>query len=143
MPAILASAFPNLALTGFAVTSPETPIYNCIAWAADDNSKWWWPDPDGFAYWPPLVNRQETVEAFVAAYGFLGYRVCEDGRFEAGWDKIAIYTLNGSPKHAAKQLDQERWTSKLGEWHDISHAIDGLDGPDYGQPTVFMKRPKP
>lgn len=143
MPATWANVFPNLAATGYTVTSPDTPIYNCIAWAADDDTKWWWPDPDGQCYWPALANRQETITAFVAAYSLLGYRVCPDGAFEEGWDKIAIFTLNDSPKHAAKQIGDNLWTSKIGRFNDISHTLDGLDGPDYGRPTVFMKRKKP
>ena len=39
--------FPNLAATGYAVTSPPAAAYNCIAWAAGVADSWWWPDPLG------------------------------------------------------------------------------------------------
>ena len=33
--------FPNLEAGNYAVTSPSTPEYNCIAWAAGDTETWW------------------------------------------------------------------------------------------------------
>ena len=33
--------FPNLLTTGYEITSPDTIDYNCIAWAAEDNERWW------------------------------------------------------------------------------------------------------
>ena len=41
------AAFPALVGTGYFVTSPATPEYNCIAWAAGETDRWWWPDPMG------------------------------------------------------------------------------------------------
>src|SRR5437868_199526 len=89
----LPSDFPNLTPADFSVTSPYDVSYNCIAWAARDTTRWWWPSdlslsPD---YWPDGVAREETVEAFVAAYGTMGYERCRDGRLEAGFERIALY----------------------------------------------------
>jgi hypothetical protein len=36
--------FPNLTKQNYHVTSDETGDYNCIAFAAGDESNWWWPD---------------------------------------------------------------------------------------------------
>ena len=44
----LESSFPNLKADGYQVTSPQSLEYNCIAWAAGDNTQWWWPDDDEF-----------------------------------------------------------------------------------------------
>src|SRR5690242_6289443 len=74
----LVIAFPNLLSTGFQVTSTATTDYNCIAWAAGDDT-WWWPDGSGFGYWPPQSQREETLDAFIAAYNAVGYEPCADG----------------------------------------------------------------
>ena len=58
-----------------------------------------------------------------------------------GSKKIAIYQSGGLPTHAARQLPDGQWTSKLGRNIDISHTLPGLEGPEYGQVAVFMRRP--
>jgi hypothetical protein len=61
--------FPRLAPTGYRVTSPPDRLSNCIAWAAGDQQRWWWPlDPlDLGSFWPPGVAKEETVAAFAGA----------------------------------------------------------------------------
>src|SRR5438309_904887 len=110
-------AFPGLRGTAYQVSSPSDDDYNCIAWAAGDNSQWWWPDepdqPDS-AHWPTGVPREETLDAFRQAFATLGYMACNDEQPETGYEKIALFALAGMPKHAARQLSSGRWTSKLG-----------------------------
>lgn len=128
---------------GYKITSPENTFYNCIAWAAEDDTRWWWPDMGFQAYWPEGVSRVCTVESFVKAYNTIGYEQCVSGEHESGFIKVAIFTdSNGVPTHAARELPGETmWTSKLGPSFDISHHIYGLnDGGGYGNPTVFMKK---
>jgi hypothetical protein len=60
---------PQLQGTAYKLTSPKTRNYNCVAWAAGDDARWWWPSP--VAYWP-VANVSETVAAFVDAFGTLG-----------------------------------------------------------------------
>jgi hypothetical protein len=77
------------------------------------------------------------------AFEALGYEVCDDRRLEPGYEKIAIYGLAGSPEHAAKQLLDGSWSSKLGYLNDIVHAtLEALEGPDYGSVEVIMRRPR-
>ncbi len=137
--------FPGLIGTGYQVTSPQDDTYNCIAWAAGDTTQWWWPGepaaPDNSPYWPSGVPRLETLKAFREAFATLGYTVCDDDRLEAGFEKIAVFALLGAPKHAARQLPSGRWTSKLGEWEDIEHALHDLTGMVYGSVALVMKRP--
>src|SRR5438477_623202 len=83
--------------------------------AAGDAARWWWPDepesPPG-AHWPPGVPRAESLDAFREAFATLGYTVCGDDRPEDGYEKVALFTLAGTPKHAARQRPNGRWTSK-------------------------------
>ncbi|HMD98104.1 MAG TPA: hypothetical protein VKM93_12350 [Terriglobia bacterium] len=36
--------FPNLNAGNHEITSAASRLYNCIAWAAGDTQRWWWPD---------------------------------------------------------------------------------------------------
>lgn len=126
--------------TNYRITSPQDVQYNCIAWAAGENDVWWWPDDMFYAHWPDTVPRQVTIEAFIQAFSTKGYYQCDDGSLEKGFEKIALYALNEKPTHAARQLSDGNWTSKLGRNHDISHPIDALDGPAYGSVTLFLKK---
>lgn len=134
-----ALSFPRLK-SQYRVTSAPTSNYNCVAWAAGDTSRWWWPE--GLAYWPPGVPRQRTVEAFVAAYRTMGFAICADGSHELGFEKVAIYAdSRGEPQHAARQLETGLWTSKLGAEADIEHPDpDALAGGVYGAPVLYMRR---
>ena len=60
--------FPQIVEAGYTATSPPTPRYNCIAWAAGDTQKWWWPDPSPFAYWPAAIPRENTLTRFIEAF---------------------------------------------------------------------------
>ncbi len=93
-------------------------------------------------YWPEGVPFVETIDAFKQAYGTLGYEECASSRPEAGYQKIVIYAdAMGVPTHAARQLEDGKWTSKLGKEWDISHhAPVGVTGIHYGDIAVFMRR---
>ena len=56
------------------MTSDIDYEYNCIAWAAGDDTQQWWPV---HGYWPPDVRRVLSVEAFGEACAALGYGACE------------------------------------------------------------------
>ena len=134
-------AFPDLDSEGFQETSPATRQYNCIAWAAGQETQWWWPDPNSAYFWPVGHARTVTLEAFQKAFESLSYQQCAGGTLEEGFEKIAVYALAGKPTHAARQLPNGMWTSKLGKSVDITHLLRGLEGPVYGRVTMFMKRP--
>ena len=132
--------FPALQNDGYTVTSPASSRYNCVAWAADDDSQWWDTDALGILYWPPGAPREWTIGGLVGAFRTLGYKKCNNGDLEDGYEKIAIYVLLGIPKHVARQLPDGQWTSKLGEGKDISHTLSGLQGTEYGYPDTFLRR---
>ena len=124
-------------------TSPESTRYNCIAWAAGDDTDWWWPDPDTDSYWPAAAPFEETMESFRAVFEALGYRECATADLEPGFEKVAIFTKAGLPKHAARQLPNGNWTSKLGEWQDIEHQYLNAVGSNasiYGNVALLLSR---
>jgi hypothetical protein len=136
----LSLSFPVLEHHDFTPTSPHDYTYNCIAWAAGDNLRWWWPQ--GGVYWPPNIKADLTLDSFKEAFGQLGYIVCDDGGLEAGFEKVAFYAINGEIKHASRQLVTGKWTSKIGMNIDMEHTLDGLVGPEYGSVIGYMKRPQ-
>jgi hypothetical protein len=130
--------FPQLVSEGFNITSNIDPKYNCIAWAAEDNNRFWWPI--GRTYRPANCPRVLDMSSFKLAFEALGYNECADGNHEGGYKKVAIYEKDGKPTHAARQLPDGTWTSKLGKEEDISHTLHGLDASSYGAPTLFMRK---
>ncbi len=141
----LEERLPGLRGTDYRLTSPRDQLYNCIAWAAGDTRRWWWPAPlpgDEGYYWPPGTSAEETVAAFVAAFASLGYGPCAGEAAEPGWERVALYaTTDGVPTHAARQLPDGRWTSKLGRWEDLEHGLHDLEGEAYGVVVQILKRP--
>jgi hypothetical protein len=138
--------FPSLADDNHQITSPVDPTYNCIGHAAG-TTRWWQPLPAVVPggkppFWPAGVPREETIDAFCMAYSALGYSDCSNGEFEIGYEKIAIFAKDGVPKHAARQLDGNNWTSKLGRSVDISHSLHDVSGDFYGHVVRYMKRAK-
>src|SRR5437868_6352837 len=74
---------------GFKITSPKEPRYNCIAWAAREQHRFWWPTVG--AYWPAGIDRKCTKANFIAAFATLGFAPCPDGLYQAGFEKLALY----------------------------------------------------
>jgi hypothetical protein len=140
------TALPNLTDDVCEIKSPLDRTHNCIAFAAGDSTRWWWPSPDD--HWPDGAPREETLEGFVRAFETLGFTVCYDDALEAGCDKIAVFAKDRGdgrlvPTHAAFQLADGRWASKLGKCEDVAHAtVEAVHGPAYGTVIRFLARPK-
>ncbi len=132
--------FPNLTDDNHLIMSQETDNYNCIAWAYEVSNKRMWPgDLDSF--WPPRVTGGDELEAIIQLYLDSGYEKCESGESEEGYKKVAIYVNGEGPQHAALQLESGLWTSKLGDLQDIQHdTLQGLEGEEYGNATLFLKK---
>jgi hypothetical protein len=142
-PEVLERLFPNLATSGYRITSPPDKKYNCIAWGLGDTSEWWWPDPEGEYYWPSGVPREVTIEAFTLLLTTFGFSPCESADHEEGIEKVALYAKEGIPTHIAQQLESGFWTSKLGRGEDIEHTLPGLEGAVYGQVALIARRDVP
>lgn len=139
---------PNLTSDNCEIKSKCTRIYNCIAWAAGENFRNWWPDAMGIGYWPHGISRKVTTEAFIGAFATKGFVLCFDGSLEPGIQKLALYGKGQSgseePTHAALQLDSGQWTSKLGPFEDINHTtVEAASGPVYGSVICYLRRPRP
>ena len=92
-------------------------------------------------YWPSGVPQDGTVESYMKLFSLCEFTECADGSLEHGVEKIAIYAIDYSFKHVAKQLPDGKWSSKLGGLEDIEHAsLDALNGDWYGKTVKYMKR---
>jgi hypothetical protein len=135
--------FPLLRIgQNYSIDSAETLEYNCLAWTVYSTVHSWDPEEVCGGYWPPGVPKQNTVATWVAALQTQMYATCEDGKREQGFEKVAIFAnADGEPTHAARQLQDGRWTSKLGDGHDITHAdLVCLEGNYYGSVVQYLKR---
>ena len=141
--AVQEASFPKLSSSDYEVTSERSRNYNCIAYAADDVSRKWACLPFVPYYWPPDAMQGSGIDALISAYEAIGYETCGDGEIERGFEKVALYVdANDVWTHAAKQLRNGHWTSKLGDEEDIRHAeLESLEGKYYGTVVQFMKRP--
>ncbi len=132
--------FPNVP-DSVQITSPQTPEYNCFAWAAGVTDEWWEPGRT----WPIDSSSDWDVKVVVSAYMAKGFVCCDNGSLEAGVEKLAIYCdEDGEPTHVARQLSDGHWTSKLGNWEDVEHNLVDFEGahPAYGSVRVFLERPR-
>jgi hypothetical protein len=135
--------FPNLRASDWAVTSPQSKAYNCIAYAAYDLRRNW--DACGLYgyYWPPGALKEDSVKGWMDAFRVLSYKPCDNADLEPGFEKIAIYAKDGVPTHVARQLESGSWTSKLGRDEDICHpTLEALNGSFYGEVVRVMRRPR-
>ena len=133
---------PNL--SEFDVTSERSEEYNCFAWALGDDSRWIDPTAD-YAQRTANPSNQSPIDSVVELFLVSGYEVCGDGSLEDGYEKVAIYVKDDEATHAARQLSDGRWTSKLGKYEDIEHdSLEALQGDgfgEYGSVALFMARP--
>lgn len=125
-------------------TSDATLDYNCLAWAVENNQKWF--DPQRFClgyYWPNGVDREWNMTAILQILGLYGYTERSDNdHIEDGYIKIAVYAdESGVPTHFARQLANGKWTSKAGELIDFEHEnLTCLECDDYGTVERILRK---
>lgn len=127
------------------LVSQRTSDYNCAAWAIYDTTANWWPLPVEEApeyVWPEGALRDDTIEALIDGFSRMDFQLCDTPDLEDGFEKIAFYaTQGGTPQHVARQLENGRWTSKLGDEEDITHkSLRDLSAWRYGDPVRYMRR---
>ena len=138
----LEQLFPNLGSVSYEITSPATRQYNCVAWAAGYDDVPWDHCAVPYTYWPRRIPRDGTTGSLVAVFATLGYMRCDTGELEEGFEKIVIYgKSNDDWTHAARQLADGSWTSKLGGREDIRHkSPQDLVCEEYGQVVCHLMR---
>ena len=135
----LSLAFPRLSSEGFEIVGDPTDQYNCIAYAAGDTTEPWIHYTD--YYWPENATRSANIQSLVEVFASLGFEQCGDSRIEEGYEKVALYEREGEWLHAAVQMPNGRWRSKMGQEAVIEHrSPESLSGGMYGNPTVYMRR---
>ena len=133
--------FPNLGSFGYEITGEASDEYNCIAWALGATAPWWGYQNPG-DYWPPTLPRNQEIGTLMRLFADEGFTLCEDNTLEPGYEKIALYAFVGQFTHVARQLEDGRWTSKLGTREVITHPLlSSLTGSYYGEVHCIMRRP--
>lgn len=152
--------FPKLQIDSlFRISSPNNINYNCIAWAGLHSDEFWWPEVfpynrlDGVKYnWPFKLPNDDKLKYFVELFSNLGYIEESDNidNEHPEFRKIALFItansnisdrFNSECTHAARQLKNGLWASKLGRNHDIEHANPyDLEGQAYGQIAIILKK---
>ena len=75
------------------------------------------------------------------AFEDLGYIERTDASVELGMQKIAVFVGDqGKPTHAARQLPDGWWASKLGQQIDIEHELSAIQGAAYGHVAFVLGR---
>ena len=136
-------SLPHLSAEGYQVTSEPNDDYNCIAYAAGETDRWWSHIIGADYYWPEHASHTPSIQSLIEAFAGLGYELCENAGNEPGFSKIALYAnWQGDWTHAAVQMPDGGWSSKLGLYEDIRHrAPESLDPEFYGDVHCFMCRP--
>ena len=136
--------FPRLTSDNHKVTSPRDSTYNCIAYAAGVTDSWWEPCsfPIPGYYWPSSAGQGFGIDSLQSCYEAVGYEACSAGGLEEGYTKIVLYADDsGRWTHAARQLSNGCWSSKLGRNVDICHDTpEAIAGAAYGNPVRFMRK---
>lgn len=157
---VIIKGFPKLASdTLFNVSSKKDINYNCIAWAGMEDNEFWWPEVtpynklDGVKYnWPFKIKNNEKLQYFIELFSHLGY-IEESDNYQnehPDYRKIALFIKADSNNpdrllcdctHAARQLKNGLWASKLGRDHDIEHSNPyDLEGKAYGKLAIILKK---
>src|SRR5262249_48598720 len=137
-PTVFFSLFPKLHPT-LRPSSEATGDYICFSLAVGDIKRIW--APEKYCWWLQKIPRSRSIASFVRLFEALGYKRCDDGKYERGVRKIAIFALRGHVKHVAVQPPDKRgkWHSKMGSNVNIHHALDEIAGEQYGEVVQFMR----
>lgn len=142
--------WPALARTGYvAYEGSATTAYNCFAWAVGRTDIFLAPDPPPWpgvvAYWPAGIPRDRSLEAFVECFATFDFALGERDHSGREFERIVLYGKADEPRHAARQLADGRWSSKLGHLEIIEHELNAFEGAtaefaDFGPVLAFLER---
>jgi hypothetical protein len=140
----IAEKWPNLLLgTNFCYSSYKKRGYNCVAYALGVENKDW----DMLVFAKMFGLNKNDLDHSANGYAIIfrekfGFEICQESEKEEGFKKIALYENNeGDFKHLSLQLENGKWTSKMGVYEDINHRdLNSISGDFYGHPVMFMKK---
>jgi hypothetical protein len=132
-------SFPQL-MSNFEVLAAPTRVYNCIANSLGYHDRWVNPITSSGS------NKLAGMDQLYAAQGYQRMSTL-DYSLRAGYQKVVVYAkvTNGvitEVTHAAIQMSDGAWSSKLGQNALIKHVLpDDLAGGLYGIPVaVYIRR---
>jgi len=152
--------FPKLQFDkSFYISSKPNINYNCIAWVGITDNEFWWPEVepynklDGVKYkWPFKIKNSDELKYFIELFSNLGYEGVSNNikNEHPKYRKIALFIKedknisdinNCKCTHAARQLTNGLWASKLGRKDDIEHSNPyDLEGSAYGKLAIILKK---
>jgi hypothetical protein len=107
-------------------TSGQSGLYNCIAHSVQMVLTYIWPDEDEEYSWPPNLDRNDHIDTFVKFYRACGFEPCSDASLEQAYEKVILYGVDKTVLHAARQLPDGSWTSKVGDLTDVMHVTPNV-----------------
>jgi hypothetical protein len=122
------------------IPNSESDSYNCISHTIHLKEDISWPI-DTRHYWP--TKRELTKESFDLFYEHHGFEKLSilDFTYNENYTKVVLYTNNNIPTHAAIQIDNTYWESKIGRLGIIRHDLFEIENDVYGEITqIYRKR---
>jgi hypothetical protein len=122
-------------------TSDETILYNCVAYVLGEYDKIY-SSYEEEGIWIDGLEKTHTPKNYADFFKKIkGFEICKNADFDDKYEKIAIYGLEDEFLHVAIQLQNGKWSSKIGEYEDIEHnSLKAVGGGRYGYPIIFMQR---
>lgn len=134
---LIENSFPRLrGATAYEAVSQRDMRYNCIAFAAGVTHEWWEPTTRGRPgmHWPASAPKEQSVEAYVAAFGTLGYVRCDGAGLEPGFEKVVLYvsSLRRRPNSSAAAMSTDvrspPFGTKAPDWQRASRTEHWAQG---------------
>lgn len=115
--------------------------FNCIAYSLDIFDRWCGASEKSWPY--DILSRSSKLDNYIKYYNLSEYNVCDNDKYEFGYDKVALYVDNSNYVNHASKQNENMWRSKLGESFIIEHELEwltGFDADNYGNIGVILKR---
>lgn len=123
------------------IPNSESIEYNCISHTLNIDNDICWPYDEN-NYWP--VKRELNKESFDSFYEYHGFEKIDflDFSYDPKYIKVALYCKKGIPTHAAIQINENFWESKVGELGIIKHDLFEIENETYGEATQIYRKLK-
>lgn len=92
-------------------------------------------------WWPDGVQRSTSLQALIDAFLAVGFEQTDNGLFEEGYDKVALFQKDGEWTHASRIESDNVEYSKFGGSFDGLHSHNIFSDSIYGNEYAYMRRP--